>query len=132
MINKIYEIELKPYPRKLWFMSSEDWKKEKKLKDYDCCGIDLFTKVQTCDDDSCNGLEYRDIYNKTTKQYGFFILFKRKSNIKTIMHECLHVAIDMFEDIGSSANYDDQEPFVYFASQLFYDVYTILKKNKLC
>jgi hypothetical protein len=124
---KIHEFNLTPYPRKLWVIKK--WT-EKELKEAFCRynGDEIDWDLDDSDSPFSIRVAPRVQY-KDTGMFGILVLMKSNAPNKDLAHDAGHIAISLFDEIGSYANSQDQEPFCYLLGYI-YDCLEQVKRNK--
>lgn len=104
--HTIHEFDCGIYPQKLWVAIGVP----------DSVVRDLFG--ENTPDFGESALAQVDSVTRTKpdKKGGVLIRFKNKKevNMDNVSHEAVHAALDIFNYIGASATYEQQEPFAYF------------------
>lgn len=103
---RIFEFDPHIYPRKLWI--AVDVTTEDLITMFDEDGIE--------NTDDCYATTYI-VQQKTPSFKGILIRFENIASMTTgnIAHESIHAAWDILHQIGSRADYINQEPFTYLA-----------------
>ena len=74
------------------------------------------------DDEQKGGAVTISAYDNENKRGGFLVWFPKASEIKNldwIAHEASHVALGIFDYIGSEVTANDSEPFSYLVGWVF-------------
>jgi hypothetical protein len=50
---------------------------------------------------------------KETRRYGYLVWIQSNLSVGDIAHEAVHVAVELFRDMGAYLDPDNQEPFTY-------------------
>lgn len=110
----IKEVDLIPYPRKMWVAKRENFDKLKdifELPDYD---RDITDE------------EIRDNYNAIVCQVskndykGYLVFIADDCKDSHLVHESVHVAIHIYEDCGMELKPEmDQEPLAYLIEYIY-------------
>ena len=102
----IFEFDPHIYPRKLWI--AVDVTTEDLITMFDEDGIE--------NTDDCYATTYI-VQQKTPSFKGILVRFENLASMTTgnIAHESIHAAWDILHQIGSRADYINQEPFAYLA-----------------
>lgn len=98
----LYEYVCNPFPRKLWIAVSEDIFQDK-LEE-----VSKFESSYMACTGICN--------EKDSKEIGVLIRFKstKTMDLCTIVHECVHAALQICDDVEADTDIHTQEWFAYF------------------
>lgn len=124
---KIFEFDPQIYPRKLWVVSSVNEKELKKVfvntdrTELDLVGLSDFDAIV---------YSVRNI--KDDGKIGELVILVRPEQVDTgkIVHESIHVALDIFFDLGMRVDYENQEPFTYLSGWVGKCIEKVIKDNK--
>lgn len=108
----IHEFDPCIYPRLLWVVKGGSLEEIRKTLELGELG----------DDEQKGGALTISAYDNENKRGGFLIWFPRASDIKRgdwIAHEASHVALGIFDYIGSEVTANDSEPFSYLVGWVF-------------
>lgn len=105
---QIHEFNPEIYPRKIWVVKGGT-STQIKERFYGTNGEELDL------DDSCDAIVCNVMIEDGTKRLGELIWFPYVKNMTTdkIAHEAVHVAMDIFVDLGCRFDAFNQEPFAY-------------------
>ena len=102
----IHEFDPCIYPRLLWVVKGGS------LEEFGELG----------DDEQKGGAVTISAYDNENKKGGFLVWFPKASemsNLDWIAHESAHVALGIFDYIGSEVTANDSEPFAYLVGWVF-------------
>lgn len=111
MIN---EYLLNPYPRRMWVAIGENFD-EVKLA-FNMCKEDMNLTGEEVED------EYEAIVFTVSKETyaGYLVFITNPSTTKTLAHESLHVALNVYRDCNMEVSTKmDQEPLCYLLGYVF-------------
>lgn len=107
---QIHEFPLGIYPRKIWIAYKY---KKQDIKDMFCSRdfseLDLEEEIGN----EASASVYPSVMFRDNGCYGVLILIKTRLSVGQIAHEAGHVATEVFSDIGSYLDPNNQEPFMY-------------------
>lgn len=115
MANKktiIHEFDPCIYPRLLWVVKGGELDEIRKTLEFGELG----------DDEQKGGAVTISAYDNENKRGGFLVWFPKASemsNLDWIAHECAHVALGIFDYIGSEVTANESEPFSYLVGWVF-------------
>lgn len=108
----IHEFDPCIYPRLLWVVKGGSLEEIRKT-------LEL---PELSEEDKRGGAVTVSAYDNENKRGGFLVWFPRASDIKHgdwIAHEASHVALGIFDYIGSTVAANDSEPFSYLVGWVF-------------
>lgn len=92
------------------------------------CGEELDTNIEGTDG-SC----VWSVIEKGTNKYGYLVRLYRVQDKSDLAHESVHVAFEVFRDIGSNVDIENQEPFAYLVEWITKQLLRVLNyKEKKC
>lgn len=103
------------YPRLLWVVKGGSLDEIRKTLEFGEFG-------ELGDDEQKGGAVTISAYDNENKKGGFLVWFPKSgdmSNLDWIAHESTHVALGIFEYIGSEVDANDSEPFAYLVGWVF-------------
>lgn len=107
----IKELDLTPYPRKLWIVRNESIENLKSKFDLDELQCDMIDSESYC------GLALSTSKNKNA---GYMVILYDEATLSTCLHEAIHVVMDLYSDLEMNISNDmDQEPFAYYVEYVF-------------
>lgn len=115
MANKktiIHEFDPCIYPRLLWVVKGGSLEEIRKTLEFGELG----------DDEQKGGAVTVSAYDNENKKGGFLVWFPKSgemSNLDWIAHESAHVALGIFDYIGSEVAANESEPFAYLVGWVF-------------
>ena len=114
MKNKttIHEFDPCIYPRLLWVVKGGELDEIRKTLEFG----------ELDDDEQKGGAVTISAYDNENKRGGFLVWFPKASemsNLDWIAHECTHVALGIFDYIGSEVAVNESEPFAYLVGWVF-------------
>ena len=108
----IHEFDPCIYPRILWVVKGGTLEEIRKILEFGELG----------DDEQKGGAVTISAYDNENKKGGFLVWFPKASemsNLDWIAHESTHVALGIFDYIGSEVTASDSEPFAYLVGWVF-------------
>ena len=108
----IHEFDPCIYPRLLWVVKGGSLEGIRKTLEFGEVG----------EEEQSGGALTISAYDNENKHGGFLVWFPKASemsNLDWIAHECAHVALDIFDYIGSEVKASDSEPFAYLVGWVF-------------
>jgi len=121
--SKIHEFYSEIYPRKLWVV--------KGLNKKDLNNTFAYRNGSEIEFEYENGNEslatvFPNVILKDNGKYGYLV-FIHSSNISVgaIAHEAVHVATELFSEIGAIHTKDNQEPFAYLVGWIADCIYQV-------
>ena len=108
----IHEFDPCIYPRLLWVVKGGELDEIRKTLEFG----ELDEETQSV------GAVTVSAYDNKNKRGGFLVWFPKASemsNLDWIAHECAHVALGIFDYIGSEVKASDSEPFAYLVGWVF-------------
>ena len=108
----IHEFDPCVYPRLLWVVKGGSLEEIRKTLEFGELG----------DDEQKGGAVTISAYDNENKRGGFLVWFPKASemsNLDWIAHESTHVALGIFDYIGSEVTASDSEPFAYLVGWAF-------------
>ena len=109
----IHEFDPCIYPRRLWVVKGGELEEIRKTLEFDDIDEDF---------QSTGGAITITAYDNAKKKGGFLVWFPKSgdmSNLDWIAHESSHVALGVFDYIGSDVTASDSEPFSYLVGWVF-------------
>lgn len=117
IIAMIKEFQLTPYPRKLFVIKDEDFDQIKDQFEID--------EDEEIDDKFVTSYAASTILASKDGDAGYIVYITRTTEDSHLVHESVHVAIYLYEDICAEIKKGmDQEPFAYLVEH----IYTLLKQ----
>lgn len=116
----IHEFDPCIYPRLLWVVKGGSLEEIRKTLEFGELG----------DDEQKGGAVTISAYDNENKKGGFLVWFPKASemsNLDWIAHESAHVALGIFDYIGSEVTVNDSEPFAYLVGWVFKCMDTVRK-----
>lgn len=106
--HKLVGYKVEPYPRMLWICSDIE-----KVKS-------LFTPKGGSwgDYSDCDACVY-GVRRNSDQSFGYLVWCEEGVPDSTILHECGHVALHIFQDIGEEEIFNAQEPFCYLLEWVY-------------
>ena len=111
MRNKtIHEFHPSIYPRRIWVVKGSN---EKFVKDNftERLGEEIVFENKDGNEPSCTVLPYVKL--RSNGKYGYLVYIQSRLSVGDIAHESVHVATELFSEIGAIHTPDNQEPFAY-------------------
>ena len=108
----IHEFDPQIYPRLLWVVKGGSLEEIRKTLEFGELG----------DDEQKGGAVTISAYDNENKKGGFLVWFPKASemsNLDWIAHESAHVALGIFDYIGSEVAANESEPFAYLVGWVF-------------
>ena len=108
----IHEFDPCIYPRLLWVVKGGSLEEIRKTLEFGELG----------DDEQKGGAVTISAYDNENKRGGFLVWFPKASemsNLDWIAHESAHVALGIFDYIGSEVAANESEPFAYLVGWVF-------------
>lgn len=108
----IHEFDPCIYPRLLWVVKGGSLEEIRKTLEFG----------ELDEDQENGGAVTVSAYDNKHKKGGFLVWFPKSgeiSNLDWIAHESTHVALGIFEYIGSEVDANDSEPFAYLVGWVF-------------
>lgn len=108
----IHEFDPQIYPRLLWVVKGGELEEIRKTLEFGELG----------DDEQKGGAVTISAYDNANKKGGFLVWFPKSgemSNLNWIAHESTHVALGIFDYIGSEVSANESEPFAYLVGWVF-------------
>lgn len=108
----IHEFDPCIYPRLLWVVKGGELEEIRKTLEF----------AEFDEDTKKGGAVTVSAYDNENKRGGFLVWFPKASeisNLDWIAHECAHVALGIFDYIGSEVTANDSEPFSYLVGWVF-------------
>jgi hypothetical protein len=108
----IHEFDPCIYPRLLWVVKGGELEEIRKTLEFGELG----------DDEQKGGAVTISAYDNANKKGGFLVWFPKSgemSNLDWIAHESTHVALGIFDYIGSEVAANESEPFAYLVGWVF-------------
>lgn len=120
----IHEFDPQIYPRLLWVVKGGSLE-----------GIqETFEPTCEFEDDGKSGAVTFPVRRKEDNRLGYCIWFPKSGDMRRgdwIAHESTHAALCIFDDIGASISYEDQEPFAYLVGWVFKCIDTVRKYKEV-
>lgn len=109
----IHEFDPCIYPRLLWVVKGGELEEIRKTLEFGELG----------DDEQEGGAVTVSAYDNANKKGGFLVWFPKASDMTTnsywMAHEACHVALGIFDYIGSEVAANESEPFAYLVGWVF-------------
>lgn len=108
----IHEFDPCIYPRLLWVVKGGSLEEIRKTLKF----------PELSEEDKSGGAVTISAYDNANKKGGFLVWFPKASeitNLDWIAHESSHVALGIFDYIGSVVTANDSEPFSYLVGWVF-------------
>ena len=120
----IHEFDPCIYPRLLWVVKGGELEEIRKTLEFGELG----------DDEQKGGAVTISAYDNANKKGGFLVWFPKASemsNLDWIAHESTHVALGIFDYIGSEVEANESEPFAYLVGWVFGCIDTVRKYKEV-
>lgn len=123
---KIHEFELGIYPRRVWIAN----KCKAKELSATFCNRD-FTDIDFGEEigNESAASVYPSVRFRENGKYGVLITINDKLSVGQIAHEAGHVATEIFMDIGSYLDPNNQEPFMYLLGYIAECIDKVIKNK---
>ena len=121
----IHEFDPCIYPRLLWVVKGGTLEEIRKTLEFGDIGDDF---------QSTGGAITIAAYDNAKKKGGFLVWFPKASeisNLDWIAHESTHVALGIFDYIGSEVEANESEPFAYLVGWVFGCIDTVRKYKEV-
>ena len=121
----IHEFDPCIYPRLLWVVKGGALEEIRKTLEFGDLGDDF---------ESTGGATTIAAYDNANKKGGFLVWFPKASeisNLDWIAHESTHVALGIFDYIGSEVEANESEPFAYLVGWVFGCIDTVRKYKEV-
>ena len=121
----IHEFDPCIYPRLLWVVKGGTLEEIRKTLEFGDIGDDF---------QSTGGAITISAYDNAKKKGGFLVWFPKASeisNLDWIAHESTHVALGIFDYIGSEVEANESEPFAYLVGWVFGCIDTVRKYKEV-
>lgn len=107
---KLHEFELGVYPRRLWVAKGC---KDKELSATFCYrdGLEIEFGVEAGNEPAAT--TYPMVMLKENYNYGHLLVINEKIDVGMIAHEAGHITTEIFRELGSYLDPNNQEPFMY-------------------
>lgn len=106
----IHEFHPLIYPRRIWIVKGSD-KKIIKDKFLERDGEEIVLKNEKGNESACTVFPYVKL--RENDKYGYLVCVQSHLSVGDIAHEYVHVATELFSEIGAIHTPDNQEPFAY-------------------
>lgn len=107
---KVHEFPLGIYPRRIWIAKGCNEKDIKSIFiNRDSSEIQIDEEIGS----EAVSTVYPNIMTKDEGKYGILIFIRRKMTVGQIAHESGHATTEIFREIGSYLDPNNQEPFMY-------------------
>lgn len=108
--SKIHEFHPCIYPRRIWVVkgfSQEQIQQSFSQRD----GNEIKFGDWEGNEPKCTVFPYVEL--KENGKYGILVAISTSLSVGDIAHESVHVAFEIFNDMGCFASHDNQEPYAY-------------------
>lgn len=106
----IHEFHPSIYPRRIWVVKGCN-KKIIKDKFSERDGEEIVLKNEEGYESACTVFPYVKL--KENGKYGYLVCIQSRLSAGDVAHESVHVATEIFREIGAIHTPDNQEPFAY-------------------
>lgn len=106
----IHEFHPSIYPRRIWVVKGSN---EKFVKDNftERLGEEIVFDNKDGNESACTIFPYVKL--RSNGKYGYLVYIQARLSVGDIAHESVHVATELFSEIGAIHTPDNQEPFAY-------------------
>lgn len=117
----IKEVELIPYPRKMWIAKKENFDKLKEVFEF-LVEEDLSLTHKEIED-RWNAIVFTVNKDKCT---GYLVFITDDCSDSNLVHESVHVALNVYEDCSMELKSEmDQEPLAYLVEYIYTELIKI-------
>lgn len=107
----IKEYQIEPYPRRLWVTNASDLEEVRKEYSFIC---------EVTDEQVESSASLVIPAKNKDNYYGYFVIINEDCESRHLVHEAIHIALDVYRDCDCSINEEmDQEPFAYLVESIY-------------